>query len=247
MTHLSVYRLWSRSWRSPSPAVAHRSGRPARSRPRLPRCRPPPTRDRARGRGTTSRLPADPRRPSWAIQRPCPFAVRGQARAQAVEPLRWRDPCGRRAAVTSSSGLGSVADPGTSQTEGQLPILDARGLNALAIWLARDDLRDQRLPHSRSQRRRRWLCRRSSHQGRGRGHRRQQPAAFECGADHRSRTGPVRALPSLRPGRQSRQHRGQPHPADTGRRSPHRDSGDRRLHAGSRCANRQRTGGAGAD
>ena len=36
--------------------------------------------------------------------------------------------------VASSSGPGFVADPGTSQTEGQLPILTAR-LNALAIWL----------------------------------------------------------------------------------------------------------------
>jgi Peptidase M15 len=36
--------------------------------------------------------------------------------------------------VATSSGPGFVADPGTSQTEGQLPILTAR-LNALAIWL----------------------------------------------------------------------------------------------------------------
>jgi Peptidase M15 len=36
--------------------------------------------------------------------------------------------------VASSSGPGFVADPGTSQTEGQLPILTAR-LNALAGWL----------------------------------------------------------------------------------------------------------------
>jgi hypothetical protein len=36
--------------------------------------------------------------------------------------------------VTTSSGPGFVADPGTSQTEGQLPILTAR-LNALALTL----------------------------------------------------------------------------------------------------------------
>jgi len=36
--------------------------------------------------------------------------------------------------VTTSSGPGFVADPGTSQTEGQLPVLTAR-LNALALWL----------------------------------------------------------------------------------------------------------------
>jgi hypothetical protein len=36
--------------------------------------------------------------------------------------------------VAASSGPGFVADPGTSQTEGQLPILTSR-LNALAIWL----------------------------------------------------------------------------------------------------------------
>jgi Peptidase M15 len=36
--------------------------------------------------------------------------------------------------VATSSGPGFVADPGTSQTEGQLPVLTAR-LNALALWL----------------------------------------------------------------------------------------------------------------
>jgi hypothetical protein len=36
--------------------------------------------------------------------------------------------------VATSSGPGFVADPGTSQTEGQLPVLTAR-LNALARWL----------------------------------------------------------------------------------------------------------------
>jgi hypothetical protein len=36
--------------------------------------------------------------------------------------------------VAGSAGPGFVADPGTSQTEGQLPILTAR-LNALAVWL----------------------------------------------------------------------------------------------------------------
>jgi len=36
--------------------------------------------------------------------------------------------------VATSSGPGFVADPGTSQTEGQLPVLTSR-LNALALWL----------------------------------------------------------------------------------------------------------------
>jgi len=36
--------------------------------------------------------------------------------------------------VATSSGPGFVADPGTSQIEGQLPVLTAR-LNALALWL----------------------------------------------------------------------------------------------------------------
>jgi len=36
--------------------------------------------------------------------------------------------------VATSSGPGFVPDPGTSQTEGQLPVLTAR-LNALALWL----------------------------------------------------------------------------------------------------------------
>ena len=36
--------------------------------------------------------------------------------------------------VAASSGPGFVADPGTSQTEGQLPVLTAR-LGALAVWL----------------------------------------------------------------------------------------------------------------
>ncbi len=36
--------------------------------------------------------------------------------------------------VATSSGPGFVADPGTSQTEGELPVLTAR-LNALALWL----------------------------------------------------------------------------------------------------------------
>ena len=120
--------------------------------------------------------------------------------------------------IVKSAAPGFVADPGTNQDEGQLPQLTAQ-LERARQGARRHDLRDQRLPHAGAQRRGRRVRRRPAHQGRGRGHRRQQPAALERRSDQRGRARTVRALPAVRPVRRSEQHRGQPHPADPGRRS----------------------------
>ena len=98
--------------------------------------------------------------------------------------------------IVKSAAPGFVADPGTIQDVGQLPELTGQ-LNALGQGARRHDLRDQRLPHAGPQRRRRRLRRRPAHQGRSRGHRRQQPAAFERRPDQRGRARAVRALPAV--------------------------------------------------
>ena len=100
--------------------------------------------------------------------------------------------------VTTSSGPGFVADPGTSQN--RRPASGPHGATQCTrAGAPRDDLRDQRLPHAGAQRRGRRICRRSTHQGRGRGHRRQQSAAIECRSDQRGPTRAIRPLPSVRP------------------------------------------------
>ena len=58
--------------------------------------------------------------------------------------------------LVQGAGPGFVADPGTQQTEGELPII-TRTLNALGEALQGHDLWDQRLPDAGAQRRGRRL------------------------------------------------------------------------------------------
>ena len=94
------------------------------------------------------------------------------------------------APVIASKGAGFIADPGTSQTEGELPVLTAQ-LNALgkALGVTIYGISGYRTPaHSVAVG---GFADDPAHQGRSRGHRRQQPAALQRRPDQRGRARPL--------------------------------------------------------